>query len=100
MPELQSEQYFNSRPRSSRIGAWSSNQSKIIRNRDELDKQEQVIIKQFENQDQIPKPAHWGGYRLVPTKIEFWKGRESRMHDRIVYELDSDNKWIVKRLQP
>lgn len=98
----ESDAYFQSRPRGSRLGAWSSNQSSPVDTREELAKQEQDVISKFEGQEDIPRPPHWGGFRLVPTRIEFWKGRENRMHDRLVYERDSaqDDWKPVTRLQP
>lgn len=98
----ESDAYFNSRPRNSQLGAWSSTQSTAIGSRAELDQQESDVISQFEGVERIPRPAHWGGYRLVPSRIEFWKGRESRIHDRIVFERDSltSTEWTMTRLQP
>ncbi len=113
----ESTQYFHSRPRNSQIGAWSSHQSKPISSRDALDLQELTAQQQFahinDSNNPVPKPDHWGGYRLIPTRIEFWKGRASRMHDRIVYELldssllslqknisPSSITWVRTRLQP
>lgn len=101
--EAESDTYFNSRPRGSQLGAWSSNQSTEIEGRTVLEEQEKRVIEKFENVPNVPRPPHWGGFRLVPTYIEFWKGRQSRLHDRIVYECDSkdnDNSWSRKRLQP
>jgi pyridoxamine 5'-phosphate oxidase len=98
--EEESTKYFHSRPRGSQIGAWTSNQSSAIESREVLQQQEAEIIKRFEGTEVIPKPPHWGGFRLVPNKVEFWKGRESRIHDRIVYEKKEDSSWAVKRLQP
>ena len=95
----ESDQYFQSRPRGSQIGAWSSNQSQIIENRDKLEEQERNIIKKFEGLKIIPRPQHWGGFRLVPSRIEFWKGRSSRLHDRVVF-IKTNNKWQLERLQP
>eukprot|EP01035_Chromulina_nebulosa_P017503 gene17503-23060_t len=100
--EAQSDEYFNSRPRGSQIGAWTSNQSRPISSREELAQQEKNLADQFHSQPKIGRPPHWGGYRLKPTRIEFWKGRESRLHDRIVFERNEslDNNWVVTRLQP
>lgn len=96
----QSDSYFSSRPRGSKLGAWTSNQSSLISSREELEKQESEIKELFKNKEDIPRPEHWGGYRLIPTCIEFWKGRESRLHDRIVYKKNEHNEWELRRLQP
>ncbi len=96
--EEKSDAYFNSRPEGSKIGAWSSPQSSIIPNRDILDKNVEVIKKQFDNKE-INRPAFWGGYIVKPTKIEFWQGRSSRLHDRIEYTIEN-NIWITRRLAP
>lgn len=97
----ESDAYFNSRPKGSQIGAWTSNQSSRIEDRVALEKQEAEIMAKFAAMSAIPRPPHWGGFRLVPSKIEFWKGRESRLHDRIVFERkDGEKGWTRCRLQP
>lgn len=99
----ESDAYFNSRPRGSQIGAWSSDQSAEVVSRDELDKLERSVQERFSDPSTaVPRPPHWGGYRLVPERIEFWKGRSSRMHDRIVFERISADAaaWKRVRLQP
>lgn len=100
--DAESDAYFNSRPRGSQIGAWSSNQSCVINSRAELDEHEHQVRMRFSDPSvPVPRPPHWGGFRLIPTKIEFWKGRSSRMHDRLVFERDSDfSEWERIRLQP
>ena len=95
----ESDEYFYSRPRGSRIGAWSSNQSEEIASRDALETQEREIIAKFGSDGEVPRPPHWGGFRLVPSRVEFWKGRSSRLHDRIVFERDGE-EWNIQRLQP
>jgi pyridoxamine 5'-phosphate oxidase len=94
----ESDAYFDSRPVGSRLGAWASPQSQKIADREILDKELEKITAQFSEQ-QIPRPPHWGGYRVKPTKIEFWQGRSSRLHDRILYEL-TDEQWQISRLAP
>jgi pyridoxamine 5'-phosphate oxidase len=96
--EEESDAYFDSRPVGSRLGAWASPQSQKIADREILDKELEKITAQFSEQ-QIPRPPHWGGYRVKPTKIEFWQGRSSRLHDRILYEL-TDEQWQISRLAP
>jgi len=94
--DLKSKKYFNSRPESSRIGAIVSNQSEIIPSRDYIDNK----LKNFDiNVDNLVKPKHWGGYNVTPQSVEFWQGRESRLHDRIIYVKEKD-KWIINRLSP
>ena len=96
--EQESDEYFNSRPASSRIGAWASHQSAIIEYRQVI---EQNVEKYTEavGGDNIPRPDHWGGYRVMPTLIEFWQGRSSRLHDRIQYR-KVEQAWIKERLAP
>jgi pyridoxamine 5'-phosphate oxidase len=96
-----SEEYFNSRPRASQIGAWASQQSREVENREELEKRFAELEKEFEGKD-IPRPKHWGGYKLRPYSIEFWQGRPSRLHDRIKYSRpeNSDGPWKIERLSP
>jgi pyridoxamine 5'-phosphate oxidase len=96
--EEESTEYFLSRPTLSKIGAWSSPQSTVIANRDELEKKVTKYKQQFSN-GEIPRPPHWGGYVVKPTVIEFWQGRTNRLHDRLQYTL-SNQKWIIERLAP
>lgn len=95
----ESEKYFQTRPRESQIGAWASSQSEIVANREELEKRFQEISKQYEGKT-VPRPPHWGGFRVQPHTIEFWKGRIGRLHDRILYELQNNGTWTIKRLAP
>jgi pyridoxamine 5'-phosphate oxidase len=94
-----SDEYFQSRPRGSQVGAWVSNQSMVIENREVLEAREKHLIEKF-GDGIIPRPPHWGGYRLVPNYIEFWQGRPSRLHDRIAYTLQDDGNWKIERLSP
>lgn len=94
-----SDAYFHSRPRGSQIGAWVSNQSMIIENREVLEEREKHLIEKFGDAP-IPRPPHWGGYRLIPNYIEFWQGRPSRLHDRIAYTLLENGEWKIDRLSP
>ncbi|MCZ2472395.1 pyridoxamine 5'-phosphate oxidase [Aquirufa ecclesiirivi] len=96
--EKLSTEYFQSRPRASQIGAWVSEQSAKIPHREFLEERFNALEKQYEGQE-IPKPAHWGGYELIPDYIEFWQGRPSRLHDRVVYELVHGN-WERYRIAP
>ncbi|MBH8557094.1 pyridoxamine 5'-phosphate oxidase [Hymenobacter negativus] len=98
-PETMSTEYFQSRPRSSQIGAWASPQSQVIGSREELEAREEAVAEEFGAQDTLPRPAHWGGYILRPTRLELWQGRPSRLHDRIVYELEGAT-WKRSRLAP
>jgi pyridoxamine 5'-phosphate oxidase len=93
-----SDKYFNSRPRSSQIGAWASSQSQKIKDRSELESKIKFYERKFENKN-VSRPPHWGGYCLLPTLLEFWQGRSSRLHDRIVYTKDN-NQWSKSRLSP
>lgn len=93
----ESDAYYNSRPAASRIGAWASPQSAEIPNREFLEEAEKRFSADFG--DKPPRPAHWGGYRLHPTEIEFWQGRPSRLHDRIHYQLEG-GQWRITRLAP
>ncbi len=95
----ESDDYFDSRPRGSQVAAWASQQSRPIASRDDLEQQFDEAETRFANETTVPRPEHWGGFRIVPTRIEFWKGRSNRMHDRIVFERAGDH-WAVTRLQP
>ena len=97
--EPESDEYFHSRPKSSRLGAWVSNQSQIIESREVLETQLQELTAKYEHQD-VPRPPHWGGFRVVPAVIEFWQGRPSRLHDRLQYVRVSETDWVVERLSP
>lgn len=94
----ESEIYFHSRPRESQLGAWASQQSTVVVSRDSLDASYASVQEKFREGD-VPLPPTWGGYRLIPSAIEFWQGRPSRMHDRIRYRKDGD-AWCIERLAP
>ena len=95
----QSDEYFQSRPESSRIGAWASPQSRVIEDRQWLDEKFNELVNKMEG-TAIPRPPHWGGYMVKPVVIEFWQGRPSRLHDRIQYTLEESGEWKIERLAP
>lgn len=95
----ESEKYFRSRPRGSRIAAWASEQSRPVADRAELDKRWHEFEHRYAGQE-VPRPPHWGGYVLKPTRIEFWQGRPSRLHDRFRFLRQDGNAWRVDRLSP
>ena len=96
----ESDAYFNTRPRDSQLSAWASNQSQPIESRDALEERYENRRAEFAARD-IPRPEFWGGYRIVPLRIEFWKGRSNRLHDRIVFtRASADSEWTIQRLQP
>ncbi len=94
----ESDAYYASRPLGSRLGAWASEQSREVSGRDILEQRETDFRNKFG--ENPPRPEHWGGYRLVPTWLEFWQGRASRLHDRIGYRLQDDGSWRIARLSP
>lgn len=95
----ESEAYFKSRPKGSRIGAWASQQSSVVADRAALEKIWQEIAAKFPGDD-VPLPPNWGGFVLRPERIEFWQGRASRMHDRFCYTRQADESWQIERLSP
>lgn len=94
----ESNLYFNSRPRESKIGAWASEQSKVIVNREVLNEKHEKFSEKYPDEN-VPRPPHWGGYLLRPVSIEFWQGRPNRLHDRILYTKEN-NSWKIERLSP
>ncbi|HTN17402.1 MAG TPA: pyridoxamine 5'-phosphate oxidase [Chitinophagaceae bacterium] len=95
----ESDEYYHIRPRGSRLGAWASPQSSVIAERSVLEQNEKELADRYEGKE-IPRPEHWGGYRLHPVRIEFWQGRPSRLHDRICFEKDPSGNWSKFRLAP
>lgn len=99
----ESEAYFASRPRESRLGAWASPQSRVVASRSALDERYGGVLAQFADVDDVPLPPFWGGFRVAPEEVEFWQGRKGRMHDRLRYrraEPDPHAPWAVERLAP
>ena len=94
----ESEAYFRTRPLDSRLGAWASNQSSVIPDRDVLEKRIKELVDEYQD-NEVPLPPYWGGYRLAPDSIEFWLSRSSRLHDRLRYRRVGD-EWIIERLAP
>lgn len=94
-----SEMYFHSRPKGSQIGAWASEQSRPLASRSVLDEKAKQLEQTYANDEQLPVPEHWGGFRLAPTRVEFWQGRSNRLHDRFEFVLEN-GEWGVSRLQP
>jgi pyridoxamine 5'-phosphate oxidase len=97
--DVESDAYFHSRPRESQISAVISSQSEIITSREELEKKQRELTDRLSGLA-VPRPVHWGGYCLKPDQVEFWQSRESRLHDRIMYQLQSDGSWTIQRLSP
>jgi pyridoxamine 5'-phosphate oxidase len=99
LPRQESEAYFHSRPRGSQIAAWASSQSTIVSSRKPLEERLHRLQEKYAGGD-IPIPPYWGGYLVVPTEIEFWQGRPSRLHDRLRYQVQPDKSWKIERLSP
>ena len=99
LAENLSDGYFESRPDGSKLGSWASNQSEVVKSREELDNRLKSYEEKF-REIEIPRPEYWGGYLVKPISIEFWQGRPNRMHDRVHYELTEDFNWKKVRLAP
>lgn len=99
LTDKENDDYFYSRPRGNRLGAWASPQSQVIANRQELERLAQLLESKYPDSVHIPRPGHWGGFRIQPDKIEFWQGRASRLHDRIRYT-KTNGTWIIERVAP
>lgn len=95
----ESDAYFHSRPKGSQLGAWASNQSQAIDSREVLEQRLQQLKEEYENKE-VPRPPHWGGFRVIPAEIEFWQGRPNRLHDRLLYQRSEDGSWSIQRLSP
>jgi pyridoxamine 5'-phosphate oxidase len=95
----ESEVYFKSRPRGSRLAAWASRQSEVVENRAVLEQKWRELQAKYPG-EQIPMPPYWGGFVIAPERIEFWQGRPSRLHDRFQYRKQPDNSWLIERLSP
>jgi pyridoxamine 5'-phosphate oxidase len=91
--------YWRTRPRGSQLGAWASPQSAVVRDRGTLDDQLATVTERFADEEEIPPPPHWGGWRITPTHVEFWQGRPDRLHDRLRFRR-TDPGWVVERLAP
>ncbi|MEP6918272.1 MAG: pyridoxamine 5'-phosphate oxidase [Acidobacteriota bacterium] len=98
LPADESDAYFASRARGSQLGAWASDQSQVLPSRESLEEKYREIERRFDGQG-VPRPDFWGGFRLVPERMEFWYGRPDRLHDRVVYIVD-DGTWRIERLYP
>ena len=95
----ESTEYFHSRPKASQLGAIASDQSRVIPNREVLEQKLAELETKYQDET-VPKPEHWGGFRVIPDRLEFWQGRPSRLHDRLVYQIQGDSSWEIERLAP
>lgn len=97
---VQSAAYFNSRPKGSRLGAWASRQSSVVKSRTILETRLRELEERYRDTEDVPTPDFWGGYCIRPVRIEFWQGRPNRLHDRLCYRLETDSNWRLERLAP
>lgn len=97
--EEESDAYFATRPRGSQLGAWASCQSQVIPDRGDLEMRFHDLESNYKDRP-VPRPPHWGGYRVIPIWIEFWQGRGDRLHDRFAYKLRESKDWVIERLSP
>jgi pyridoxamine 5'-phosphate oxidase len=95
----ESEDYFHTRPAGSQLGAWASRQSEVISGREVLEERLRELVAAYRNEP-VPLPPYWGGFRLTPEAMEFWQGRPDRLHDRLRYSLQTDQRWLIERLSP
>lgn len=98
VPDEESDAYFASRPRGSQLGAWASEQSRPVEDRTELERRLKELEEEYEGRE-IPRPSFWGGFRVEPERMEFWQGRENRLHDRLLYSESGGGAWKIHRLQ-
>jgi pyridoxamine 5'-phosphate oxidase len=97
--QAESEEYFRTRPRGGQLAAWASTQSEVIDSRAELEGRFRAVETEYEGRD-VPRPPHWGGFRLVPETYEFWEHRDNRLHDRFHYRREDGGAWLIERLSP
>lgn len=95
-----SDAYFSNRPRGAQVAAWSSDQSQPIASREALEQKVHDAEGRFADAPEVPRPERWGGFRVVPDRVEFWQGRTSRLHDRLLFHRETDASWRIERLQP
>jgi pyridoxamine 5'-phosphate oxidase len=95
----EADEYWSQRPRGHQLGAWASPQSTPVADRAELDRRQDDVEARFTDESLVPRPPHWGGYRLVPNRIEFWQGQPNRLHDRFEYRMEAGS-WLLRRLAP
>jgi pyridoxamine 5'-phosphate oxidase len=100
LDDAQSDAYFASRPRGSRLSAWASHQSQPTASREAYERQVEDVEARFEGVEDVPRPPYWGGYALAPVEVELWQGRRSRRHDRLRFRADGAGAWTLERLQP